>query len=76
MASDSKSFLLCVKQISRKKSKVKPPISGPHLDKTTSSSRLVDIQLWKVKHVVFVHGRDCDKLSADMGCLPTEAVCQ
>lgn len=76
MASDCKSFLLCVEQTKEKKSKVKPPISGQPLDKKIIFPLSVDVQLWKVNHVVFVHGGDCDELSADMGCLPIEAVCQ
>ena len=55
---------------------VTPPISGQPLDQKTVLSHLVDVQLRKVKHAVFVHGRDCEELSADTSCLPTEAVCQ
>ena len=71
-----KAFYSVLSRLKKKKSKVKPPISGQPLNKKIIFPLSVDVQLWKVNHVVFVHGGDCDKLSADMGCLPIEAVCQ
>lgn len=61
MASDYKSFLLCQADLKKGHAFHKWTTFGQEL----FFSHLVDVQLWTVKHAVFVHGRDCEESSAD-----------